>query len=324
MRIITLALALALSSLFSCQQEQQNTTAEAAINLQVDQSLNFENLQLFPIEASAEFISDNAKVGNYQSLAHAMEQQRFRITEKKPYGRFTDPGAVNTLTVQNKTNEHIFLMAGEVVQGGNQDRVVAEDQIIAAASITDIPVFCVERGRWQPREEEGQPAASGKKVYAFNNYYNVASGEVRRSVKHTKNQQEVWKSVGEVTAINNAEVETGTYTALETSEGFTNQRNKYLDFFADKMKEKNNVVGVLAVTGNKVIAADIFGHPSLFQKEFNALLHSYVTEAITNGSTPQLSETKLEAYTQQLYKQFAGEQNQFIHNGAMVHYTDLP
>jgi hypothetical protein len=235
---------------------------------------------------------------------------------------------VNSLTVQNKTEQAIFLMAGDVVQGGNQDRVVGEDQIIAAASITDIPVFCVEKGRWSPHAQEEAGQADKKSIYAFRGYYNVAASEVRRSVKHSKNQNEVWEKVGKVTAINNASASTGTYAALENSDQFTQSRTSYLRFFSDKFEGQDNVIGMVAVSGDRVIGTDIFGHPGLFQKQYEALLHSYITEAISTGGAPEVSEQRANAYANSLQRTFKKQKDnpkyRFDYNGKMIHFTDLP
>ncbi|MEM9931121.1 MAG: DUF6569 family protein, partial [Bacteroidota bacterium] len=185
MRLLTSILLLSL--LIACSSEstsEQNHAAAEAVftaNLAAGAAWEKDQLRLVPILATDEFIANQEEVADYKVLSEALTEARFRISEKKPYGRFGDAGAVNTLTVQNKTDYPVFLMAGDVVQGGNQDRVIAEDQVIAARSLTDIPVFCVEQGRWT---YEGDHALNegDKKIFAFRGYYNVASPQLRKSV----------------------------------------------------------------------------------------------------------------------------------------------
>ena len=194
---------LSLSFLFlACQPTGDQTETSVAIDHPIQADLSNapawekDDFRLVPIIASSEWIAEQENLAQYKVLNEALELERFRITEKKPYGRFDDAGAVNTLTVQNKTDETIFLMAGEVVQGGNQDRVLAENVIIPPASIQDISVFCVEKGRWTYEGDHAINEAD-KKVFAFRGYYNVAPGAIRKSAS-AGNQSSVWENVAQI------------------------------------------------------------------------------------------------------------------------------
>jgi ARG and Rhodanese-Phosphatase-superfamily-associated Protein domain len=56
---------------------------------------------------------------------------------------------VNRLVLVNNSKRPLLLLAGEIVTGGKQDRVIAKDRLIAPESDPiDLDVFCVERGRW--------------------------------------------------------------------------------------------------------------------------------------------------------------------------------
>ncbi len=331
--ILTLAVLFFLSA---CRHEHGNARKEGnpvglEINTRPNPELDFENLRLYPVVAEAAFIERHAAAANYKNLKEAIHNHRFRITEKKPFGRFEDMGAVHTLTVQNKSEDTVFLMAGDVVQGGKQDRVIAQDRVIPPRTITDIAVFCVEPHRWQAQGEVDTDGSrqqeQNKHIYAFTGYYNVAAKDIRRSATHSKNQQEVWDKVGELTAIHNAETATGTYAALEQSETFTKNRARYLQFFEDKFDDTENVVGVLAVTGGQVIGTDIFAHPALFKKQYKALIHSYITDAMSIGEPVRMEGEEVEQYGEKLWQKFQAEEgfkaSRFEFQGLMVHFADL-
>ena len=56
---------------------------------------------------------------------------------------------VNTLVLVNNSTKPLLLLAGEIVTGGKQDRVIAKDRIVPAGSDPiDLGVFCIEPGRW--------------------------------------------------------------------------------------------------------------------------------------------------------------------------------
>lgn len=328
----------ALVGFFACNMEQNNeaststseatTSSDFQVNTVENIELQYENLQLYPIVASSDFIQTQSELANVQSLAEGMENTRFRITEKKIDGSRDNPSDVNNLTVQNKTEAPVFLMAGDVVKGGRQDRVLAEDMIAMPRTIQNAPVFCVEKGRWHFEDEHGNEVnenveAQQKKILAFTGYYNVASNDLRRTVKETKNQDAVWNKVDDVRGKFNIDAGTA-YTELETSNDFTNKRNEYIRFFTGKFDNNDKVIGILAVSGDKVLGADVFGHPNLFQKQYKSLIHSYVAEAMSNDSDVEISSSSVERFAKKLEKNYQNDKgDKFMHNGKLVHYTSF-
>ncbi|WP_367387890.1 DUF6569 family protein [Lewinella sp. LCG006] len=301
---------------------QEELTNNSPIEVQLSENPQWEkdHLRLLPIVASEAYLNEQQSVAQYKVLSEALENERFRVSEKKPYGRFTDEGAVNTLTVQNKTEDPIFLMAGEVVQGGNQDRVIAEDAVIAARNIQDIPVFCVEHGRWT---YEGDKALNegDKKIFAFRGYYNVASSEVRRSVA-TGSQQAVWDQVADIRTRYSLDGGTQAYADLETNEKFVNDRTNYERFFGDKLAKNETIIGFVAVSGDQILGADVFGHPALLNRQFAAVLSSYATDALTLGNDKELKPAQLAAFIAGLQADLADEKG-FRQDGKLVHYAKL-
>ncbi|MDQ3744431.1 MAG: hypothetical protein M3444_08610, partial [Acidobacteriota bacterium] len=65
---------------------------------------------------------------------------------------YNEGASVNELALVNKSGKKLLLLAGEVVVGGQQDRIVQEDRIIPPVSVpVALSVFCVEHGRWTAR-----------------------------------------------------------------------------------------------------------------------------------------------------------------------------
>lgn len=319
-------LLLAIGSLFiACQTSTPDETLTASTLFSVEEMESpiweKNGLRLIPITASDNFVASQASVAQYQVLEEAIQEKHFRITEKKPYGRFEDDTAVNALTVQNKTEHEVFLMAGEVVQGGNQDRVIAEDQIIAARDIQDIPVFCVERGRWT---YEGDHAIDeiDKKVFAFRGYYSVASTRVRQAVA-SGNQHKVWDNVASVTDTHKATSSTSAYAGLESDEDFVRQRTQLKRFFSDKLDKNERIVGFVAVHNDRLIGADIFGHPDLLNRQFAALVTSYATDAITGVDSRRMQEGELDKFIAELSNEASSTKGLRV-DGQLIHYSKLP
>src|SRR5688572_6030382 len=106
------------------QYNAQNLKLESATNVNQYQ---FENLQLYPIRANQTFIVQHQNLGNYITLEDALEKKKVEITE-------FSGGSVNTLYIENISSDTVMILSGEVVQGGKQDRVIAQDFILPPKS----------------------------------------------------------------------------------------------------------------------------------------------------------------------------------------------
>ncbi len=301
--------------------ESSNSVDEQSTELSMGNDfIEYKNLRLYPVMASEAFQNENAAAAEIEVLKTALKSSKFRISEHKPFGRRDDSGAVNNLTVENKLPADVFLMSGDVVQGGKQDRTIADDRIIAANSIKNIPVFCVEAGRWNYNSDTESDGKSDERIMAFKGYYNLASNDLRKTIKKGS-QQEVWAKVAEVTSSHEAESSSNAYAGLESSETFTQTRDQYLEQFKQGFKE-DNVVGLIATSGDQILGTDIFGHSQLFQKAYEALLHCYITDAITTGAEVTIDEKTVINHSSTLSRKVNGK-NSFKHKGAIIHFTDL-
>jgi hypothetical protein len=100
-----------------------------------------------------------------------------------------ETGDVNRLTIQNRSNQDIFVQAGDIVKGGQQDRALALDLIVPPKSgRIPIDAFCVEQGRWSRR--------GGEAVTAFSASDNaLASKDLKIAAKAKSSQGDVWANV---------------------------------------------------------------------------------------------------------------------------------
>ena len=183
-------------------------------------------------------------------------------------------------------------MGGEVVKGGKQDRVVAQDIVLPPkGKKIDLNVYCVEPGRWVHNS-----GASNE----FNGTGGVVSTTVRKSAEVTKDQSTVWDKVKEVNVKNKTETSTGTYAALDKSKDYTDKVNKYVNYFRSQLGKEPNVIGFVAASGNKVIGCDMFATSTLFTQQADNLLKSYATEAITNGAPVTVGNATVKTYLDKL------------------------
>lgn len=176
-------------------------------------------------------------------------------------------GQVSQVAMINHGEEPVLVMAGDVIQGGMQDRVVTESQLVASNTPMRIDVHCVERGRWHTTE--GAHFAYGGRVDPM----------LRQVVQRAASQDATWAAVAQANArrgvsgsaswLQGAGVSSGDVAHLE---GALRQR----------FEDDKRVVGVVVARNGRFEGRDVYGHPDLFAQDRLNVLRSHLA-----GSQPQ-------------------------------------
>lgn len=271
----------------------------------------YEKLRIYPIRANDEFRNVFKDVGKFSNLEDAINKDELEVTE------IDASGTVNKLFAENNSTDTVYIMAGEVVKGGKQDRIIGQDVVIAPGEKVNLAAFCVEHGRWTKGKSKG---ANGNDK--FDGYFNVSSKEVRKAAVVDKNQGRVWEKVAETTAGNDVSSGTSTYTALGNSKEYKEVVEKYMKRFKSAWDADGKVVGVVAVSGDKVIGTDIFATHDLFVNSYNNLLHSYTTDAMTNGKEVTITNKEVQAYLDQFLADEAEQEKSLEGKGSMFKHKN--
>src|ERR1700704_435083 len=127
------------------------------------------NLTVFPVVAGKSY-----ETGQFLTLDEGIRSGEVVVTEAgqaqglirrrpgvHPTPHLGGNAEVNQLVLVNNSKRPLLLLAGEIVTGGKQDRVIGKDRIVPAESEpVDLGVFCVEPGRWVATSEQfGQSGA---------------------------------------------------------------------------------------------------------------------------------------------------------------------
>lgn len=231
----------------------------------VGDAIVYDNLTLYPIYAKEEL-----KAKDYIVLDQGMDKGWVRVVE-------TDgEGDVNQLTFENKSKKPLFLLAGEMIVGGKQDRIIGKNTIVAPRATETVPVFCVEHGRWSGRKAEFTSAGA------------MAHTELRKKANFS-DQSEVWSEVSSKNAKRKLENGTDTYRGVAQSASVVKSIAGYQKAFAGKLGklgDKERQIGFVVALGGKVVAIETFGSPKLFKKFEQKLLRSYYVEALDAARSP--------------------------------------
>lgn len=240
--------------------------------------ITVESLTLTPILANAVTSTDNLLV-----LDEAMPKKLVRIHEM-------DNEDVNTLRLTNKSEQPLFLLAGEVIIGGKQDRIIGSNTIVPAKTTQDVPVFCVEHGRWDNSSKEFKTANA------------LAHGRLRGRANFDT-QSDVWAEVAAKNELRNTKTSTDTYrkVAAQQTGGTLKKWEKQVDAAIGKLPadKQSKLVGFAVAVNGKVASVDVFDNPSLFKKLRGKLVRSYITEAIdvkTDTTAKAPTATEVDAF----------------------------
>ena len=216
---------------------------------------------------------DKIKGQTFITLQEALVQKKVIVRETRE---------VNELSIENISSEEVFVQSGDIVKGGQQDRMLVVDLILPPRS-GKIPIaaFCVENGRWSRRGNE--------EVTTFNSSSNVvASREVKLAAKSRGSQGEVWREVAaaqdKLSAnvggnVKNEASPTSFQLALENKEVQKTAEN-YIDALSGIVKGKPDVIGYVFAINGKINSADIYASSVLFKKLWPKLLKASAIEAI--------------------------------------------
>jgi hypothetical protein len=165
----------ALVAAMSARGQRKQSQTPPAADYTVSGPYTHKNLTIFLLHGA----------GQSQSRAPLTLQEAMR--RKLVVVRET--GDVNRLTIQNRSNQDVFVQAGDIVKGGQQDRALALDLIVPPKSgRIPIDAFCVEQGRWSRRGNEAVAAFS-----ASDNA--LASKDLKIAAKARRSQGDVWANV---------------------------------------------------------------------------------------------------------------------------------
>jgi len=291
------------------------------------------NLTVFPVAAAKSY-----STGEFLTLDEGLRSGDVVVTEAgavqglirkhpvhpMPPVRY-DGAQVNRLVLVNNSKRPLLLLAGEIVTGGKQDRVIGKDRIIPAESDpVDLSVFCVEPGRWVATSEHfGASEAMYGSAAGGNRPHPpmamMAQPSVRAKAMGDKDQSEVWAEVRK----QKAAVVSGAMAGVPAASADVEQTSSYarlmenrdvkrqVDAVAKPIEENyqslirqlrdRNAVGVVVAVNGRIIWADIFASTDLLQKYWPKLVRSYASEAVvTRAKDVEVSANRAQSFLEDM------------------------
>jgi hypothetical protein len=203
----------------------------------------------------------------YRTLAEAIASGEVLISEHTS-------ASVPTLQVLNQGAVPVLILDGDEVTGGRQNRVVNTTLLVPARTAFDLPVSCIEHGRWH---ETRAMFAAGEAVHpSLRRQKNEqVTASFLRVARPVSDQGAVWAEVAD------RHRRTGTRSATSSL------RDAYVQRAAD-LTEAERVLtcpddaptGVVAFVDGHALCADLFDKPETLAHYWSRLVRSYALETV--------------------------------------------
>src|ERR1041384_3365029 len=209
----------------------------------------------------------------FLTLQEALAQKKVKVYETRD---------VNELAIRNLSNQDIYVQSGDIVRGGDQDRMISMDFIVPPRSgRMPIAAFCVESGRWSKRGSEESAVFTSSDN-------SIAPKELKLAATSAHSQQAVWETVSAAQeklsrnvgrSVNSQVSETSFELSIENSR-VKETSAAYINSLAGILKNQSDVIGYVFAINGKVNSADVYASYALFAKLWPKLLKASTVEAI--------------------------------------------
>lgn len=198
---------------------------------------------------------------------------------------------VPTLEAENPTQQPVLLVDGEIVTGGWQTRVLNVSVLVAPNGRIDIPVSCVEQGRWHGGRAFDRKAMFAPRRVRRAKNATVAYNLLQSGLKRT-DQSMVWDTVSAELARLDVHASSGTLEAAadRLADGDT------LGRAAEELRRMGPLpqqCGVVITHGSRVVSAEVFSSPEMLAAHWGAIVDAAILDAPDTEPTSRPSASKV-------------------------------
>jgi len=227
--------------------------------LRVENGMEFGGMTLFPLSR------DGTSPLRYRVLSETLDDGSVEVREK-PWA------SVPELWLVNRSDDMVFVMDGEEVIGGKQNRMVNASFLIAPRSELMLPVTCVEHGRWHdvgPRFAPGEAAPSFLRMEKEEQ----VRIHLRSERRPRADQGAVWEAIAARQREERFASPTGALNDLYR------HRAVSLAEYQRAFPYMDGAVGLAVALNGRMVGADLFDQPATAAKLWDKLVRSYAVDA---------------------------------------------
>jgi hypothetical protein len=233
------------------------TISDTLNHMHLGEATAFEGMTVFPL------FSDQLRDKDYLTLDEALEQGQARVIE------VSEEGDVPNLLFENLGSRKVLLVDGDELVGAKQNRIVNLSILVAAHTKIEIPVSCVEAGRWSRKSDEFSSAKRAMYSRARASKAEAVTVRMRCSGERYSDQSEVWNNIAECSA--DLDVDSLTSSMSDIYESHEQRLGRYREAF----KAQDGQVGALFAINGKPQGLELFDSSETFSHYLDRLVSSY-------------------------------------------------
>ena len=208
-------------------------------------------------------------------LTDALAEEPLRITE-------VGSGSVPDLLASNAGDTDVLILDGEQLIGAKQNRITNRTILLEARTETQIPVSCMEQGRWhfetdrfRPRPKPRHaPSAVRRKAREVETVFAAAPDRAGVHVLQAA-QMNVWGAVADFGYSLGVHSDTGAMDEIY------DRHAENLEDWIARFPCAEGQVGLLALLGGRPLGVDVVGSPEIYARLHERILGGYCMDALS-------------------------------------------
>jgi hypothetical protein len=241
--------------------------------------LSFGDIQTFRNLALVPLLDPSCRATGCLTLDEALRRGQTEITE------VSEAGSVPQLRLRNRGPDEVFLLDGEELVGAKQNRILNLSVLVPGRTELEIPVSCVEQGRWSWRGRGF--SGSDRVIFAKLRRRNTESVSVHLAEQNRRSgdQRGVWNHISAKARRMSVHSDTGAASAL------FERYQEDLDEFVSELKPMSGQVGAAFLVNGQFAGLDILAGPDLLARLLPKLVRSYALDAMDDEANVPTNES---------------------------------
>lgn len=234
-------------------------------HLGIGNAVSCGGLTVFPL------IGESLRQPDYITLRQAFGEKTARVTE------VSDAGSVPVMRLQNSGKRPVLVVEGEELIGSKQNRTANVTVLAPAGKTIELPVTCVEAGRWrfdsrESRDSEQMHFYSGRK----SKMASVASSR-HATGEAVADQNEVWQKIDRMAR------RTQVRSATSAMSDVYDTHRARIDDYVRAFDTQPGQTGAAFAIGARVEGVELFDSERTLAEYLPKLVRSYALDAMSLG-----------------------------------------
>jgi hypothetical protein len=234
-------------------------------NLYMGDTIEFRQLKITPV-----FIREEADALPYLEFEVALKDGLAEVTE------VSEGGSVPKLLLRNKADRDVLILDGEQLVGAKQNRIVNTTIVVPAHSSVEIPVSCVEQGRWHYASRNFSSSRSHSTASLRALKHRSVTESLRNTYTYYSDQSEIWSSISEKSA--RMEAPSPTMSMNDVYESSVSDADE--SRLEAEVEHQPRQVGYLAFVREGFAGGDVFGSSELCRLKLAKLMRGHYFDSL--------------------------------------------